>query len=116
MNLANEFHPQPKPAKHEKKAPKAIKQVGKKGKQWVKDRTKLIKEAIIEGRIILKSNAPYGMCEDCKHHHFLDLDHRKKRSQGGTNDKSNIDWVCNVPPCMCHDRRDNQGDPLGKKL
>lgn len=116
IDLSKEFHPVPKPSAKPKKEARFIKQIGKKGKAWIKDRAKLIKEAITEGRIVLKDKLPYGICEDCKHWHFLDPDHKLKRSQGGSNDKANIDWVCNASPCMCHDRRDNQGDPMGKKL
>lgn len=115
LDLSQEFHPVPKPTPKGKKSLQPIKQIGKKGKEWIKDRAKLIKDAIIEGRIELKNGSPYGKCTDCGHYHPLDPDHRLKRSQGGLNDKSNIDWVCNFPPCMCHDKRDNLGDPRGKK-
>ena len=110
IDLSQEFHPQPKVYKA-KKEPKPIKKVGKKGKEWIEDRAKLIKEAVIDGRIELIDKVVVGVCEDCKKRKPLDPDHRLKRSQGGSNDKSNIDWVCR----KCHDDRDNLGDPLGKK-
>lgn len=114
-DLSKEFHPVPKPGKKEKNAPKPIKQIGKKATEWTKDRAKLIKEAVIEGIIEIKDGVPTGTCLDCRHYHPLNPDHVLKRSQGGSNGKSNIDWVCNIPPCLCHDKRDNQGDPRGKK-
>src|ERR1035437_371107 len=98
IDLSQEFHPQPKVYKA-KKEPKPIKKVGKKGKEWIEDRSKLIKEAVIDGRIELIENVVVGVCEDCKKRKPLDPDHRLKRSQGGSNDKSNIDWVCR----KCHD-------------
>ena len=88
---------------------------GKKTKEWVAAKRKLIAdigktgEYKIEGRFVL------GVCKDCNHYHQLTPDHKIKRSQGGTHDKSNIDWICNAPPCYCHDKRDNQGDPMKKK-
>jgi hypothetical protein len=111
IDLSTEFHPQPKIYKA-KKEPKPIKKVGKKGKQWVIDRATLIKEAVLEGRIEVIEDVVVGVCEDCKKLKPLDPDHRLKRSQGGSNDKSNISWVCR----KCHELRDNQGDPLGKKV
>jgi hypothetical protein len=81
--------------------------------EWIRDRAALIKDAVLSGRIVVryKYGFPEGICEDCHEWKQLDLDHRLKRSQGGKNDKSNIDWVCRE----CHDRRDNQGDPMKKK-
>lgn len=85
---------------------------GRKTKQWMKDRKQLIIEAVLSGRIIKRPNSyPEGICDDCGKWWQLDLDHRKKRSLGGSNDSSNIDWVCR----KCHDKRDNQGDPMNKK-
>lgn len=91
-----------------------MKAIGKKGKQWIKDRAKLIKEALLEGRIVVRQykGFPEGKCEDCGEWKELDLDHKKKRSQGGTNDKSNIAWVCR----KCHNLRDNFSDPMNKKV
>lgn len=114
IDLSQEFHPYPKVYKA-KKMPKPIAKIGKKGNQWIKDRAKLVKEAVAEGIISLVNGSVVGICMDCGHSHPLDPDHRLKRSQGGSNDKSNIDWICNVLPCMCHDKRDNLGDPLNKK-
>jgi 5-methylcytosine-specific restriction endonuclease McrA len=110
IDLSQEFYPCPKVYKA-KKEPAPIKKVGKKGKEWIEDRAKLIKEAVIDGRIELIDEVVVGVCEDCKKLKPLDPDHRLKRSQGGSNDKENIDWVCR----KCHDNRDNQGDPLNKK-
>jgi hypothetical protein len=92
-----------------------IRRCGKKAKQWVKDRAKLITEAVSEGKITIEHGHPEGICTDCGHWHRLDPDHRLKRSQGGKNDKANIDWICNEAPCYCHNKRDNMGDPKGKK-
>lgn len=94
----------------------AIKKVGKKGKAWLKARVKLIKDAVAEGRITInEAGNILGICEDCKHWHNVTPDHKKGRGRGGGHGKSNIDWVCNEPPCWCHNKRDQQGDPMGKK-
>ncbi len=84
-------------------------------REWLKKRAELIKEAVSEGRLSMDNGYPEGNCKDCKHWHPLTPDHKIKRSQGGSHDKSNIDWICNFPGCMCHDKRDNQGDPMKKK-
>lgn len=86
-------------------------QNGKKSKQWTKDRAKLIKDAALIGRISIANGFVEGICEDCKWWKPLDPDHRRRRSQGGSNDKSNIDWVCRD----CHRKRDQEGDPMQKK-
>jgi hypothetical protein len=85
--------------------------IGKKGKQWIKDRKKIIAESLLSGRIVIRDGQIEGRCEDCKKWKVLDPDHRTKRSQGGSNDISNIDWVCRE----CHNKRDNMGDPGKKK-
>ena len=79
--------------------------------EWIKARQKLIKEALVEGRLAFVNDTLMGRCEDCGQFKPLTPDHNKKRSQGGSHDKSNIDWVC-IP---CHNKRDQQGDPMGKK-
>ena len=83
--------------------------------KWLRARKKLIKEAEAEGKITTVNGTVEGICKDCKHWHHLTPDHELKRSLGGGHDKSNIGWVCNEPPCWCHDKRDNRGDPMGKK-
>lgn len=88
-----------------------IKQVGQKGRQWQQDRLLIIKQAVREERVTLDNGYVEGNCEDCKKWKPLTLDHRLKRSQGGTNDYLNIDFVC----LQCHDNRDNKGDPMSKK-
>jgi hypothetical protein len=89
--------------------------VGRKTKDWQRAKRKLVKEALLEGRFVLKENRPYGYCVDCSHTHYLTPDHKIKRSQGGGHTKENIDWVCNEFPCLCHTKRDNLGDPMNKK-
>lgn len=89
-----------------------MKQRGKKYNEWIKDRAKLIKDAVISGRITInEAGNIYGRCEDCKEWKALSPDHKKKRSQGGGNEAGNIDWVC----FKCHNLRDNYGDPMKKK-
>jgi 5-methylcytosine-specific restriction endonuclease McrA len=78
---------------------------------WTKARKEIINQSVAEGRITLRNGYPEGICEDCNQWKALTPDHRKKRSQGGQHTKENIDWVC----WPCHDKRDNQGDPLKKK-
>ena len=93
-----------------------MKKIGKKGQEWIRERAKLIKEAVLAGTIRLTDDGYIkGVCKDCGHWHNLNPDHRKKRSQGGKHTADNIDWICNEAPCFCHDKRDNQGDPMGKK-
>lgn len=95
-----------------------MKKTGRKWKEWIKARKKLIEEAVNEGEIVLdpRTNWPTGVCKDCSHWHSpLTPDHKIRRSQGGKHTKDNIDWVCISPPCFCHQKRDQQGDPEGKK-
>jgi 5-methylcytosine-specific restriction endonuclease McrA len=89
-----------------------MKRIGKKGKEWIRDRAGLIKEAVILGRIEIVEGEVKGKCEDCGEWQTLDFDHIKKRSQGGSNDKSNISTICR----RCHNLRDNMGDPKHKKI
>ena len=89
-----------------------MKKIGKKGRAWQRARAKLIKEALVEGRIEIIDGVVEGICSDCGKWRPLTPDHRKKRSQGGPHDKKNIDWIC----FTCHNQRDNQGDPMGKKV
>jgi len=86
-----------------------MKAMGKKGRAWIKERASLIKEAVAEGRIVIIEGEVQGICEDCGLWKPLTPDHIIKRSQGGSHDKSNIDWVC----FPCHDKRDNR--PMSKK-
>ena len=83
-----------------------MKSIGKKGKIWIRERTRLIKEALTEGRIILVNNEVWGRCEDCKEWNQLDPDHIEKRSQGGEHTKENISWRCR----KCHNKIDNMPD------
>ena len=85
---------------------------GVKAKQWRRDRAKLIRGALLSGRIEIINNNIVGRCEDCERWKQLDPDHRKKRSQGGSNEKENIDWICRE----CHNLRDDMGDPRNKKI
>lgn len=90
---------------------KVIRKIGKKGKQWIKDKAKLVKEELLSGNLVLQDSKLVGNCKDCGQWKELDPDHKKKRSQGGGNDKKNIDWICR----KCHNERDNMGDPKNKK-
>jgi len=77
--------------------------------EWIKARRKLIKEGIAEGTLAYVNDTLMGRCKDCGRFLPLTPDHVKKRSQGGSHDKSNIDWVC----VRCHNKRDNM--PKSKK-
>jgi len=88
-----------------------MRQIGKKGKEWIKARARLVKEAIAEGRIEVIDGVIQGICEDCDRWKHLTPDHVVKRSLGGSHEKSNINWVC----LKCHNFRDNMGDPKKKK-
>ena len=85
---------------------------GKKYYAWQRARTILVRDALVDGRISLKNGLPYGVCADCGKFSYLDPDHKQKRSQCGSNEKENIEWVCE----RCHDMRDNKGDPNKKKI
>ncbi len=93
-----------------------IRRVGKKSRQWTKDKKELLKQLEKIGTHRVVKGTVFGLCPDCGHNHYLTPDHKKKRSQGGDNSFENIEWVCNTPPCMCHDKRDNMGDPKNKKI
>jgi len=83
------------------------------GKQddWISDRAKLVKGAVLSGRIQIQSSEIVGVCEDCKQWKVLDPDHRQKRSQGGSNEEENIEWVCR----KCHNEIDNMPDSKKQK-
>jgi hypothetical protein len=83
-----------------------MKQIGKKGKEWIKARVVLIKEALLNGKIIINKGVPEGRCEICKEWKTLDPDHIKKRSQGGEHTTENIRWICR----KCHNKVDNMPD------
>jgi len=93
-----------------------INKVGKKTRDWWIARRKLVNELRKTGEYRIVGRFIVGICPDCNHYHQLTPDHLKKRSQGGTHDKSNVEFICNAPPCYCHDKRDNQGDPMKKKI
>lgn len=84
---------------------------GKRFHEWEEERAKLIKEALLEGRIEIFKKKIVGKCADCGMWRGLDPDHRLKRSQGGSHKKENIDWICRE----CHILRDQKGDPMNKK-
>lgn len=87
-----------------------IRKRGKKANEWARAKRILIKEAIANGRIEINENGNLqGFCEDCKKWKDLSPDHIKKRSLGGSHEKTNIAWVCFI----CHQKRDNQ--PMSKK-
>jgi hypothetical protein len=88
-----------------------MKQRGKKAEAWFRQRVLLIREAWVAGRIVVHDGHLEGICEDCHEWKPLDADHRQKRSQGGSHQKENIDWICRE----CHNKRDNMGDPNKKK-
>lgn len=98
---------------------RAINKAGRKARAWARDLKALEKEALLNGVFEIKEveymgkklRLRMGICCDCNHYKHLTPDHVIKRSQGGDNQTSNIDWCCRE----CHDKRDNQGDPMNKK-
>lgn len=92
-----------------------LNKVGKKTREWQREVKKRIKEAEADGRITTENGTVEGNCVDCYHWHHLTPDHDLKRGRGGGHESSNIVWVCNEPPCWCHNKRDNMGDPNNKK-
>lgn len=93
-----------------------IKQIGKKGRVRIRDRKARVKELRADLRYLVLGEKVFGICPDCGHWHHLTWDHKKKASQGGGNNRNNSEWVCNEPPCYCHHKRDNLGDPMHKKI
>ena len=79
--------------------------------EWAIEKRKRIAELKATGEYNIVGQKVYGICCDCNHYRLLKPDHKIKRSQGGKHDKENLDWVCK----KCHDKRDNQGDPMKKK-
>lgn len=88
-----------------------MRQVGKKGLEWQRERRKLIAELKKTGEYEIVGSRVSGICKDCGEYHLLTPDHKIKRSQGGKHTKANIDWIC----WKCHNLRDNMGDPRKKK-
>jgi len=88
-----------------------INKIGKKGREWIKARAKLVKELEKTGEYQIEGTHVYGNCKDCQHYKLLTPDHKIRRSQGGKHTKKNIDWVC----VECHRKRDQMGDPKKKK-
>ena len=80
-----------------------MKQIGKKGKEWIKDRVHLIKLGILSGKLERIGNELWGTCAICGKFAVVDFDHIKKRSQGGKNTSDNIQYLCR----HCHHRVDN---------
>lgn len=87
-----------------------INQVGKKGRQWIRDRARLIKDAVAEGKIEIIDGKVHGRCECCGKWRVLDPDHKVKRSQGGSNKASNIQWICR----RCHIEKDQMASKKKK--
>ena len=83
-----------------------MKKIGKKGKEWLRERKKIIKDALADGTLIRNEEGNLkARCEDCLHYHNITPEHELNRSQGGKHNKSNIGWICNEPPCWCHSKR-----------
>lgn len=91
-----------------------IRKIGKKGKEWQRERQKRVEELKKDPRYKVDGYNVYGVCPDCRHFHPLTPDHLTKRSRGGGHEAGNIDWVCNYPGCWCHYIRDNTGDDMKK--
>ena len=93
-----------------------MKQIGKKGRQWIKDKKKLVEELKGGGIYKVEGMIVSGPCKDCKHWHYnLHPHHDKFKSQGGSNKKENIVWICNEFPCLCHDKRHGKIKEMNKK-
>ena len=88
-----------------------MKKIGKKTKEWLEARRKLLADLKKTGEYQVIGTKVYGICKDCGHYKLLTPDHKIRRSQGGGHEKENIDWVC----LNCHRERDQMGDPKQKK-
>ena len=75
-----------------------IRKIGKKGREWIRERARLIKEAVLSGRIQIINGEVWGRCEICGKWKHLDPHHKVARSQGGEHSKKNIIWICR----LCH--------------
>ena len=81
-----------------------IKQIGKKGKAWLKARKAFIEKSIESGRIIIGFESyPEGRCEICKQWKYLDVDHKISRGRGGSNEDDNLQFLCRD----CHSEKHN---------
>lgn len=81
-----------------------IKQIGKKGKAWIKARKAFVDKAVKSGRVVRELyNSPEGRCEICKEWHYLEVDHRLSRGRGGSNEEYNLQLVCR----KCHSEKHN---------
>jgi len=97
----------------------SVNKFGKKKKAWDLALKHLEKEAVANGIFEWKEftiddkkyRKRMGICRDCGKYKHLTPDHLIKRSQLGDNKPDNIEWVCK----LCHDLRDNKGDPMNKK-
>ena len=78
-----------------------LRKIGKKGREWVTARKKIIEKAVRVGKL---DSDGYGVCESCKQFRRLTLDHIEKRSAGGKHNWENIAFLC----WPCHDKKDNQ--------
>lgn len=79
--------------------------------EWEKCKKVIIKNGLESGKLRKDGGVLIGQCVDCGAWKPITLDHRLKRSLGGTHEPTNIDFVC----FRCHQERDNMGDPKGKK-
>ncbi|MBM3253102.1 MAG: HNH endonuclease [Candidatus Omnitrophica bacterium] len=87
-----------------------MRNIGKKTREWLAARKELLKLLKKEGYYI-HGDIIRGWCCDCGRYSILDPDHIIKRSRGGSHERENIELPCR----RCHDKRDNQGDPMNKK-
>lgn len=78
-----------------------MKKVGKKGREWINERRKRIKELEATGEYVVIKTLLYGICRDCNRYKCLDLDHIDGRDGIDPHRMSNLDPICRE----CHVKR-----------
>lgn len=83
----------------ERKAEQNIKQIIEKEKNDKKGYDKFIKNTKIKSKTTKHKTIPKWMCPVCQKHKVQSKHHIIPRKYNGSNDKTNLIWLCN----SCHD-------------
>lgn len=80
-----------------------IRQRGKKGLEWQRERIKILKQLGKTGKYVIVKSLLYGNCKDCGRYKCLDLDHVEGRHGENPHALTNLDPICRI----CHIKRHN---------
>ncbi len=89
----------------------AIRQLGKKGLEWKRERMKRVKELVATGKYVLIKTILYGNCLDCGRYKPLDLDHVEGRGGSDPHRMENLDPICRI----CHIKRHDENHMAQKE-